>query len=182
MHNALIQDFDIVEAENGNLGIQATLDKNPDLIVSDVMMPVMDGFALCEKLKTDAKTSHIPVILLTARAGQEDKLEGLEIGADDYLTKPFDARELQIRAKNLIAQRRRLHERFRRELLIQPAELTATSMDEAFLTRVMAAVETHIDDPSFETDDLAAASGYERRQLNRKLRALTGQSVRESTP
>lgn len=178
LRTSLTQDFRIAEAEDGAAGLRAALEKNPDLIVSDVMMPGMDGFALCRKLKSDQRTSHIPVILLTARAGQEDRLEGLETGADDYLTKPFDATELQVRVKNLIEQRRRLHERFRRELMLQPAEITATSIDEVFLQKVMAVVENHIDDPDFETDDLARESGYSRRQLNRKLRALTGESVR----
>jgi len=171
--------YRLVEAEDGAQGIKQALKHAPDLIISDVMMPNMDGFQFCEKIKTDERTSHIPVILLTARASGESKIEGLETGADDYLTKPFDAIELRVRANNLIGQRRRLRERFRRELVIQPSEITVTSMDEAFLKKVMAAVEAHIDDPAFETDDLAREAGVSRRHLNRKLRALTGQSVRE---
>jgi signal transduction histidine kinase/ligand-binding sensor domain-containing protein/DNA-binding response OmpR family regulator len=179
LHNCLAQNFVIVEAENGKSGYETARKKMPDLIVSDVMMPEMDGFEFCQKIKTDERTSHIPVILLTARASGESKIEGLETGADDYLTKPFDARELRVRVKNLIDQRSRLRERFRRELLIQPSEVTVTSMDEAFLKKVIAAVEVHIDDATFETDDLARESAVSRRHLNRKLRALTGQSVRE---
>ncbi len=175
----LSQHYLLVEAEDGVQGIKQAFKHAPDLIISDVMMPNMDGFQFCEKIKTDERTSHIPVILLTARASGESKIEGLETGADDYLTKPFDATELRIRVKNLIEQRRRLRERFRRELVIQPSEVTVTSMDEAFLQKVMAAVEAHIDDPAFETDDLAREAGVSRRHLNRKLRALTGQSVRE---
>ena len=179
LRNCLQSDFEIVEAENGITGQQAAVKKNPDLIISDVMMPEMDGFELCEKLKTDARTSHVPVILLTARASGESKVEGLETGADDYLTKPFDVKELQARVRNLIEQRRRLRERFRRDIFTEPSEITTTSMDEAFLKKVVAAVETHIDDPDFATENLARASGVSRRHLNRKLRALTGQSVRE---
>ena len=179
MRGYLEEYYRIVEAEDGAQGINQTHKHIPDLIISDVMMPEMDGFELCGKLKSDARTSHVPVILLTARASGESKVEGLETGADDYLTKPFDVKELQARVRNLIEQRHRLQERFRRELQIQPSEVTVTSMDEAFLTKVMAAVEAHIDDPAFETDDLAHEAAISRRQLNRKLRALTGQSVRE---
>ncbi len=179
MRGYLEENYRIIEAEDGARGMKQAHKHAPDLIISDVMMPEMDGFELCEKLKTDERTSHIPVILLTARASGESKVEGLETGADDYLTKPFDAKELQVRVKNLIEQRRRLRERFRRELVIQPSEVTVTSMDEAFLKKVMAAVEAHIDDPSFETNDLAREAAIGRRQLNRKLCALTGQSVRE---
>jgi signal transduction histidine kinase/ligand-binding sensor domain-containing protein/DNA-binding response OmpR family regulator len=179
MRGHLENNYRIMEAENGVQGLKTAQQHSPGLIISDVMMPEMDGFALCKKLKTDARTSHIPVILLTARASGDSKIEGLETGADDYLTKPFDARELLVRVKNLIAQRRRLQERFRQEVLIQPSEVTATSMDEEFLGKAMAAVEAHIDDPSFDTDQLAGEVGVSRRHLNRKLRALTGQSARE---
>lgn len=177
LRNSLIPDFEIVEAENGEAGYQVACKKTPDLIVSDVMMPIMDGFALCAKLKTDQRTSHIPVILLTARAGQEDKLEGLETGADDYLTKPFDARELQIRVKNLIAQRQRLRERFSREITVQPKDITVTSIDEKFLQQALDIVEENMSDDDFQIDQFCRAIGMSRSTLNRKLRALTGLST-----
>ena len=179
IRDLLLPDYRVLEAVDGKEGLKRAKDAGPDLIISDVMMPGMDGFEFCEKIKTSEQTSHIPVILLTARASGESKLEGLETGADDYLTKPFDAAELRVRVRNLIEQRRRLRERFRRELIIRPSEVTATPMDEAFLTKVIAAVEAHIDDPVFETDDLAREAGVSRRHLNRKLRGLAGQSVRE---
>ncbi|KAA3655095.1 MAG: response regulator [Calditrichaeota bacterium] len=177
LRNALKQNFVISEAGNGEKGFQAALKKNPDLIISDVMMPVMGGFALCEKLKTDARTSHIPVILLTARAGQGDKLEGLEIGADDYLTKPFDTLELHIRVKNLIAQRRRLRELFTRNILIQPSQITATSIDEEFLQRAMDIVEKYIADSTFQIEQFCREISMSQSTLNRKLHALTGSSA-----
>ncbi len=109
----LENDFKIITAENGKAGFEKCTRLFPDLVVSDVMMPRMDGFQLCAKLKTDPRTSHIPVILLTARAAWEDKIGGLETGADDYIIKPFNASELQVRVKNLIEQRQKLRERFR---------------------------------------------------------------------
>jgi len=131
-----------------------------------------------EMVKTDERTSHIPVILLTARASGDNKVEGLEIGADDYLTKPFDVRELQVRVKNLIEGRRRLRERFSHEITLQPKDVAITSMDEQFLQRAMDIVEKHIADPEFTTETLAWEVGLSRMQLNRKLQALTDQPSR----
>lgn len=175
----LQQQYRILQAPDGRRGLRLAQQQGPDLIISDIMMPEMDGFELCKKLKTGAATSHIPVILLTARASGDSKIEGLETGADNYLTKPFNAHELKLRVRNLLAQRERMRERFRRELTIEPADITVTSMDEAFLKKVMAAVEAHIDQPAFVAGSLAQKAGLSPRQLTRKLRALTGQSPRE---
>ena len=151
-------------------------EKIPDLIISDVMMPEMDGFELCEKVKINEKTSHIPVILLTARAEQNDRLEGLETGADDFMTKPFDAQELQLRARNLIEQRRKLSQRFgRKTLKLEPNEIAVTSTDEIFLKNAINVVEENIDDEDFSVEDLATSVHMSRFQLHRKLKALTGQ-------
>jgi CheY-like chemotaxis protein len=104
-------DFQILTAENGKEGWQKTVGKYPHLIISDVMMPEMDGFELCKKIKSDEQTSHIPVILLTAKADLESKIEGFEFGADDYINKPFEADELKVRSRNLIEQRQKLREK-----------------------------------------------------------------------
>jgi YesN/AraC family two-component response regulator len=149
------------------------------MIISDVMMPNMDGFQFCEKIKTDERTSHIPVILLTARASGESKIEGLETGADDYLTKPFDAKELRVRVNNLIEQRRKLQERFRREITVQPGDITVTSIDEKFLQRAINIVEEKISNSDFNIDQFCSEIGMSRPTLNRKLRALTGLSTNE---
>ena len=130
-------------------------------------------------MKTSEKTSHIPIILLTARAGSESKVEGLETGADDYIVKPFDARELLVRVKNLIEQRKKLRERFRGEVVLKPADIAITSADEKFLRKVMETVEKFMSDTEFETETLAQEVGMSRMQLHRKLQALTGHSTRE---
>ncbi|NUQ40750.1 MAG: response regulator [Calditrichaceae bacterium] len=179
IHNSLKNKYTIAEAENGAEGFKKALKAGPDLIVSDVMMPKMDGYQFCEKIKTDPRTSHIPVILLTAKASRGSKLEGLETGADDYLTKPFDAEELRVRIKNLIEQRRKLRELFQRELKVEPQELTVTSADEKFLRRAMEIVEENIGNSEFDTVALSREIGLGRSQLNIKLRALTGYSTRE---
>ncbi|MGH7455203.1 MAG: response regulator transcription factor, partial [bacterium] len=140
IRDQLTAGYRVLEAVDGREGLDKALETIPDLIISDVMMPKLDGYQLCEKLKTDERTSHVPVILLTAKSSGESKIEGLELGADDYVTKPFDSRELHVRVKNLITLRRKLRERFTRALVLKPSETNAPSMDEAFLRKVMAAV------------------------------------------
>ncbi len=177
--DVLYPNYQLIEAGNVAEGLARAIEHVPDLILSDVMMPQMDGFQLCAKLKTNEITSHIPVILLTARATRESKLEGLETGADDYLIKPFDACELEVRIKNLITQRRKLHERFSTNLLIEPRHISVTSTDERFLRRALEILEAHLADPEFDTEKFARKMGVSRSQLHRKFRALTGQSTTE---
>jgi signal transduction histidine kinase/ligand-binding sensor domain-containing protein/DNA-binding response OmpR family regulator len=172
-------DYRILTAENGKIGLKETLDKYPDLIISDVMMPEMDGFELCQKIKSDERISHIPVILLTAKADLNSRIEGLEFGADDYVTKPFEADELKVRSKNLIDQRQRLREKFARLIDLQPNEIVVTSIDEEFIKRLMAIFEDHISEPEFSTEQCAREVGMSRSSLNNKLRALTNQSTHE---
>jgi len=179
MRGYLAAAYRLLESVDGEEGIRVARDSVPDIIISDVMMPKMDGFTVCRTLKTDEKTSHIPIILLTARAGSEHKMEGLETGADDYITKPFEARELLSRVRNLIEQRRRLREKFRREGFIQLREISVTSADERFLKRAMETVESHVPDRKFTTDEFARQMFMSRMQLHRKIRALTDLSPGE---
>ncbi len=167
----------MVESEKGLQGLYAALRHVPDLIVTDWMMPDMNGLELCEKVKTDERTSHIPVVMLTALATQERKLQGLETGADEYLTKPFDARELQLRVRNLIETRRRLRERFGRSGEGLPASVAPTSLDEKLLQRILSITEAHLASPDFGPEEFAREVGMSRMQLHRKLTALTGQST-----
>ncbi len=173
IRNTLGDHYQIKEAKNGREGIGIAMEHLPDLIISDVMMPEMDGYALCEKIKTDELTSHIPVILLTAKADRKSKLAGLEIGADDYLAKPFDAEELLLIVRNRIEERRKLQERFSREITLQPRAITITSVDEQFLQRVMQIMEEHMADAGFGVEALGLEVGMSRMQLFRKLKALT---------
>ena len=173
----LEKEYKILESGNGKDGLKKSIENIPDLIVSDIIMPEMNGIELCKNIKTDERTCHIPVILLTAKSSVENKLEGLETGADDYLTKPFNISELKVRVSNLIEQRRKLRERFRKEILLEPKEIAVTSADEKFLYRVTNIIEKHIADYNFTVDYFAREVGMSRMQLHRKLNAVTGQAA-----
>jgi CheY-like chemotaxis protein len=166
-------DYLVSEAFDGEMGLQKAIEKIPDLIVSDVMMPKMDGVQLCSKLKTDERTSHIPVILLTAKAAMEDKLEGLETGADDFITKPFDPQELLVRIKSLIKQRAKLHEIYSKSIDAEfKPEDVGQSIDQQFLLKAKNILAKKITDPLFGVDAFAEAMALSRVQLHRKLKAL----------
>jgi len=171
--------YRIMEAVDGEDGWNKSLDQIPDLIVSDVMMPKMDGFKLCEKLKTDERTSHIPVILLTAKAAKQDKLDGYEIGADDYIMKPFEPNELRARIKNLIEQRKRLHEHFKKNGVLDFGQSYITSIDKKFLQKVLDRISNHISDSSFSVALLAEDLGTSRSVVHRKILSLTGETPGE---
>ena len=171
--------YRLVMADNGVDALRLCREVVPDLMVCDWMMPRMDGRTLCERVKLDEVTSHIPVLMLTARADQESRISGLETGADDYLTKPFDAVELTVRTRNLIDQRKRLREHFSRELVLQPGNIALPSKDAEFLERVLNVVEKHHVHPGFSVDAFSENLNMSRMQLHRKLKALTGESPGE---
>ena len=158
-------------------GLQQAKEWAPDLIISDVMMPNMDGFTLCSMLKDDLLTSHIPVILLTARGSQDARLEGFETGADDYMVKPFNSEMLKVRVRNLLKLRQQLRHRFGAEPESGPAEVTVSAQDTAFLEKAMHIVEENFQDPDFNADLFAQLLGFSRSGLYRKLSAITDQSV-----
>ncbi len=167
----------VVEAENGRLGVERAVETVPDLILSDVMMPEMDGLELCATVKKDKRTSHIPVVLLTAKAQVEDRIAGYESGADAYLPKPFNAEELQVRVQTLVEERRRLRAAFRG---LAPAEDSDDASvfeglppgEAAFLEQVYAHIEDKLGDSSFGAEQLAEAFHMSLRQFHRKLKAL----------
>ncbi|MCU0370905.1 MAG: ATP-binding protein, partial [Bacteroidales bacterium] len=169
----------IKEAVNGEQGVAIAGKIIPDLIISDLMMPKMDGNELVKILKNDEKTCHIPIILLTAKAGQESRLEGLETGADEYLTKPFDLKEMQVRIKNLIAQRKRMQEKFSKLESYSVSQLVKMpdSMDRKFLIKVGEIIERHISEEEFNIDQFCSELAMSRTQLHRKITALTGKSA-----
>ncbi|MFT5999862.1 MAG: DNA-binding response OmpR family regulator [Neolewinella sp.] len=166
-------------AANGREGLALIDELMPDLVISDVMMPEMDGFEMCAALKTRLPISHIPVILLTARATSEDRLKGIGLGADDYLTKPFNHKELLARARNLIESRKLLRERFAAAIVLKPEEVTTTPVDQEFLQVAMKAVEGNMDREDFKVGALANELRMSRSTLNRKFRALLDQSTNQ---
>jgi signal transduction histidine kinase/DNA-binding response OmpR family regulator/ligand-binding sensor domain-containing protein len=170
-------DYNIIEASNGYEGCKKATELIPDIIISDVMMPEMDGFSLCKKLKRDERTSHIPIILLTARAGEEDKLNGLETGADDYLTKPFSSKELSLRVRNLIETRQNLRKKFSGSLVIKPKEITTGSVDKHFLEKAIKVIENNIGNDKFSVEEFSSEMNLSHSQLHRKLKALINQSA-----
>ncbi|MGQ0642320.1 MAG: hybrid sensor histidine kinase/response regulator transcription factor [Gemmatimonadaceae bacterium] len=169
--------YRVLEAVNGEQGLETARKKLPDLVLSDVMMPEMDGYALCRALKSDPDTDFIPVILLTARAEAEDRLAGLSEQADDYLTKPFDVRELLARIANIVAMRQRLMERFAgARLTMHPKAVDVEPADRKFIDQVRTAIEAHIGDEDFSVERLASDVGQSRGNLHRKLRELVGEN------
>ncbi len=169
--------YQVISARHGKEGLSQAMDQIPDLIICDIMMPEMDGIELTKKLKTDERTCHIPVILLTAKAGDENKLTGIETGADDYITKPFNAAILKTKVKNLIALRKKLQSRYSQEVILQPREISITSVDERFLEKVKAILDEKLTRPDFSIEEFSIALHMSRMQLHRKLKALTGLSA-----
>ncbi len=188
IHGQLEENYNIIEAKDGKQGFSLAIDLIPDLILSDVMMPEMDGYELCANIKMDERTSHIPLILLTAKAATENKLEGLETGADDFITKPFDPEELHIRISNLIRQRKKLKEKFLRDIRMDKIRGKNTnendddalvSIDQKFLIRAREVVINYLSDESFDVTTFSSDMNLGRTQLHRKLRALIDQSATE---
>ncbi|HWM93054.1 MAG TPA: two-component regulator propeller domain-containing protein [Thermoanaerobaculia bacterium] len=175
-------DYRVVEAADGSEGLERARQLTPDLVVSDVMMPGLDGNALFRSLREDPELELVPVILLTAKASAESRIQGLREGVDDYLVKPFDPRELRARVDNLLASRKRLLERIgtptppRPPRVLRVSEVSVTPADESLLARVQALVEERLGDPELSVGALAGALGCDRSYLLRKLRALTGES------
>jgi signal transduction histidine kinase/ligand-binding sensor domain-containing protein/AraC-like DNA-binding protein len=171
--------YQLVEASGGTEGIRLAINTIPDLIISDVMMPGQNGLRLCEVLKSNEKTSHIPIMLLTARASDGDRIQGLETGADTYLTKPFNIRELQARVKNLIESRRIMREKFSSNALIKPGEISVSSRDQVFMGKVVQIIEDNLDKEGFSVDELAGKAGMSLSQLHRKLKSLINLSANQ---
>jgi signal transduction histidine kinase/ligand-binding sensor domain-containing protein/DNA-binding response OmpR family regulator len=174
---SLRKEYSLLEAADANEGIQIANETIPDLIICDVMMPGKDGFEFCKTMKQGERTSHIPLILLTARAHERDKIHGLESGADDYLVKPFSSTELKLRIANLIDNRRIIREKYQLSKVIKPGEVMVTSRDTKFMEQLLNYIEANISNENYSVDDLAAQMNMSHSQLHRKLKALINQSV-----
>lgn len=169
----------VFTANNGKEGFKKAIEHIPDIVISDVMMPEEDGFTLTKHLKENELTSHIPVILLTAKTHIVSKLEGMGIGADAYVTKPFNSQLLRATVENLLENRRKLQQRFSQEVVLTSKKIDVSSAEEQFLERLQTVFDHNITDPGFTSENFGSEMGISRMQLHRKLKALTGQSASE---
>ncbi|WP_203294099.1 hybrid sensor histidine kinase/response regulator transcription factor [Luteirhabdus pelagi] len=171
--------YKVITAEQGEEGFSIAKEVVPDIIISDVMMPISDGFEFTHKCKSHQLTSHIPILLLTAKGKTADQIEGLEKGADAYVKKPFSPKLLKARVENLLENRRKLHERFSQELILVPKEIKVSSQEEKFLKRLQEVLDNHVTDPDFTATKFSEQMGMSRMQLHRKLKGIIGVSSTE---
>src|SRR5690606_30638109 len=171
MRTLLKDQYNILEAKDGKVGMEIALRSLPDLIVSDVIMPEMVGTELCANIKQNLRTSHIPVILLTSRTSLIYKVEGLESGADDYISKPFDITEFNLRVRNMIESNQRLKLKFTSEDILTPSDVTISSLDEELLKNALKIVEVHMDDTDFDIPTFSIELGVSRTMLFTKVKA-----------
>ncbi|MDZ7717366.1 MAG: two-component regulator propeller domain-containing protein [Balneolaceae bacterium] len=171
----LEEEYTVLEAANGVEGIEISQETIPDLIITDLMMPEMDGYQFSKDIRNNEKTSHIPLIMLTARAGMDSKIEGLETGIDAYLTKPYHIRELQTRVRSLIEQRKNLKKRFSTATYFKPAVIAESTVDQAFLEKAIDIIDQHLQEEEYRVENLAQELNMSSSQLNRKLKALVDQ-------
>ena len=172
-------EYAVMTAEDGLAGWDRALTHLPDLVVSDVMMPRSDGLELCQRLKAHPKTAHIPVLLLTARTAETHQLEGLGLGADDYVSKPFAPAVLQARVEALLRGRRRLHEFYQRNILLQPTEVAVPDADREFLEKAMQVVEQHLGSAELNVQVLVREMAMSQSAFYRRIKGLTGQTAVE---
>ena len=175
----LENNYSIIEAEDGKKGLKLAEEIIPDMVISDIMMPNMDGYRLCKELKTNIKTNHIPVILLTAKASLENKIEGLETGADDYLIKPFNTDELMLRVRNLISVRKQIREKFQSEMILKPMEVIVPSSQKVFIEKLTKIIDENMEDENFSVEYLCNEIGMSRTQVHRKIKSITNKSTSE---
>ena len=172
-------EYDVLTAADGLEGWEEALHQLPDLIISDVMMPHSDGLELCQRLKQHPKTAHIPLLLLTARTAETHQLEGLGLGADDYMSKPFNPTLLLAKAEALLRNRRKLHEYYQRHILLEPNEIVVADADREFLENAMRVVEQHLEDTEFSVLVLVREVGMSQSVFYRRIKSITGQTVVE---
>lgn len=171
--------FNVIEAENGKKGWQKALAQHPNLVVSDISMPEMNGIDLCRKIKGDKRTSHIPVILLTALIGEEQQLKGLETGATDYMTKPFNFEILQSKIRNILNQQESMRKTYQKQVEVNPTEMQVDSPDELFIKKVLLLIDNNISNPNFSVEELSSEVFVSRYTLYKRILAMTGKTPNE---
>ncbi|WP_025069066.1 two-component regulator propeller domain-containing protein [Bacteroides gallinarum] len=177
LSNGLSSQFNLIEAENGQKALELLKDRDVDLILSDVMMPVMDGVKLCKLVKQNLRTCHIPVYLLSAKVDIKYQLKGLQVGADDYIPKPFSIEVLIAKIQNMLRTRYRIFEHYSNTAEIEPEKITNNAMDEEVLKKAIAIVEKNISNVEFSTEQFASEMNMSRSNLHLKLKAITGKSA-----
>jgi len=177
--SGLSSEFRVMNAYNGQEGLEKTRAVFPDLVISDIMMPKLDGFELCQQIRKDITVSHIPLIFLTAKTMHEDEIKGLRLGAVDYIFKPFDLLALKLKIQNIFDIRRTMHERIKKEQILQPETVELPSLDEIFLKNAVESVNKHLDDSNFDVELFATDLGVSMNNVYRKIKALTGQTAKE---
>ena len=171
--------YRVLEAENGKEGLEKAIEQIPDLVITDLMMPVMGGVEMCRRLKEHPNTNHIPLIMLTAKADKDSRLEGLEASADDYISKPFDSDLLLARARNLITQRKELRKHFEKELILSGDETHSTSQRVRMLKDIIKVIDENLEDPDFDLASMTAHLNMSRAGIYRKIKAISGTTPHE---
>lgn len=177
LRSGLADLFNTLEASNGEEALDILKDSEVEVIITDVMMPVMDGIKLCKNVKQNIRTCHIPVIILSAKTDVKDQMEGLQVGADDYIPKPFSLAIITTKIQNMLRTRRRMLEKYSKSLEVEPEKITFNAMDEALLKRAVTVVEKNMDNIEFSTDEFARDMNMSRSNLHLKLKAITGEST-----
>lgn len=177
--NLFRSEFRVVEAEDGQVGLQVCRDQLPEVIITDLMMPNMDGLEMCQLIKSDENTSHIPILILTAKNTDDTQVEGYNLGADSYLSKPFSTEVLKASVLSLIKNREQLKKRFQKEIEINPDIISNTPADAKFLDKILALIKNNMSESDYSVEQLASDYGVSRIYLNRKLKALTGETTIE---
>lgn len=179
LSDELSESYVILEAGNGEEALEILKENAVDLILTDVMMPVMNGIQLCKNIKQNLKTCHIPVIILSAKSELKEQMEGLQVGADDYISKPFSLSFVVTKIKNMLRTRYRSIEHYSNSLEIEPEKIAMNPLDEEFLKKAMSIVENHLDDVEFSADGFSGELNMSRSSLHMKMKAVTGESTTE---
>lgn len=179
LREQLGEQYRIIDAPDGEEGERLAVEQNPSLIVSDIMMPRVDGIELCRRIKSNLQTSHIPVILLTARTSDQNKAMGYEAGADSYISKPFSMEVLLTRIRKLIELQKQRQEMFHKEIVVTPSCITITSLDEQLVQKALECVERNMDNTEYSVEELSADLAMTRATLYRKLQGIVGQTPKD---